>query len=64
MISYEYEYFGSARTPVTKSSTKYKRPHRILVLLHSTYDEYVRIIRVRVKSTWSESPKKYEQTQE
>ena len=22
MISYEYEYFGSARTPVTKSSTR------------------------------------------
>ena len=38
MISYEYEYLGSAQTPVTKSSM-YKRPHRILVLLHtrSTY---------------------------
>ena len=36
----EYEYFGSARTPLTKSSTsKYKRPHRVLVVLHtrSTY---------------------------
>ena len=22
MVSYEYEYFGSARTPVTKSSTR------------------------------------------
>ena len=35
MISYEYEYFGSARTPVTKSSTRYKIPHRILVLFHT-----------------------------
>ena len=34
MISYEYEYFGSSRTPVTKSSM-HKRPHRILVLLHT-----------------------------
>ena len=49
MISYEYEYFGSARTPATKSSTpEYKRPHRILVLLNTTYDKYVRILRVRV----------------
>ena len=46
----EYENFGSARTPVIKSSTsKYKRPHRIFVLLHTTYDEYVRIIRVPVR---------------
>ena len=51
MILYEYEYFGSALTPVTKSSI-YKRPHRILALLHTTYDEYVRVIRVRVKNTW------------
>ena len=33
-ISFEYEYVGSTRTPVTKSST-YKRPHRILVLLYT-----------------------------
>ena len=47
ILSYEYEYFGSARTPVTKSST---RDHTAS-LLHTTYDEYVRIIRVRVRNT-------------
>ena len=45
MISYEYEYFGSARTPATKRST---RDHTVFVLLHKTYNKYVRIKRVRV----------------
>ena len=54
MIPYEYEYFGSARAPATKSSM-YKRPHRILVLLHTTHDELsmffgtYHIVRIRVK---------------
>ena len=47
MISYEYEYLGSARTPVTKSSM-YERPHRILFwFIQRTTSMYqVRIIRV------------------
>ena len=36
-----------------------QKPHRILVLLHTTYDEFIRIVRVRVKSTWYEPHEEY-----
>ena len=37
MISYEYEYFGSARTPVTKSST---RDHTASLFCFHTRSKY------------------------
>ena len=53
MISYEYEYFGSARTPATKSSTR-DHTASLFCFIQRTTSVYVLY----------ESHKKYEQTQE
>ena len=49
MVSYEYEYFGSARTPGTDSSTR-DHTASLFCFICTTYDEDVRIIRVRAKN--------------
>ena len=41
MISYEYEYFGSARTPVTKSSTRDHTASSLFCFIQRTTSMYV-----------------------